>query len=713
MSELVSFEVDGNVAVIVINNPPVNALSPGVPEGIQSGIERALADAGIDAVVIVGGGRTFIAGADIRQLEKLARGEVSRGGSLKNLLLLIEQSDKPVVAAIHGTALGGGLELAMACHYRVAEAGSQVGQPEVKLGIIPGAAGTQRLPRLIGIGEAAAMCAFGDPIPVERALELGLVDAIVASPIRESAVEFARQKGSERSALPRTADRTDKLAMTPACQQSLAETRRRAERMKEPSPALRAIAAVEAAGSLSFAAGCQREEELFEESIRSPVAQGLMHVFFGQREVAKIPGLSSDTAVLSVKRVGILGAGTMGTGIATAYAASGFEVLWQDESKEALDRGVAQARSFLERMAGKSGWSKEELSRKQEGIKTTTGLVGFDQVDLVIEAAFENLELKRKIFAELGQRTKPGAILASNTSTLDIDSMAEASTRPEWVVGHHFFSPAHVMKLVEVVRGAKTRPDVLATSMQLAKRLGKVGVLVGNARGFVGNRMYGPYQREAQFLVEEGASPEQVDRVMEAFGMAMGPLAVGDLAGLDVGYRVRQESAHLVPAGWRVPRVSDRLCELGRFGQKVGKGWYQYGSGSRDRQSDPAVAAVIEEVARSAGLVRRTVSDAEIEERILLALALEGIACLEEGLAIRPVDIDIIYVLGYGFPGHKGGPMFWADHFGLEKIYHRARELEKTQGPWWKPAKLLASLVGAGQTLEGWSRSGKKFAVGG
>ncbi|MBY0589360.1 3-hydroxyacyl-CoA dehydrogenase, partial [bacterium] len=371
--------------------------------------------------------------------------------------------------------------------------------------------------------------------------------------------------------------------------------------------------------------------------------------------------------------------------------------------------GLSQAKSYLARMGTKQGWSPEEITAKQNSLQPTSQYAGFDEVDLVIEAVFESLDLKKKIFAEIGSRTKPGAILASNTSTLDIDAMADASSRPDSVVGHHFFSPAHVMKLIEIVRGKETRPDVLATSMQLAKRLGKVGVLVGNARGFVGNRMYGPYQREAQFLVEEGATPEQVDRVMEAFGMAMGPLAVGDLAGLDVGYRVRKEAAHLVPAGWRQPVISDKLCELGRYGQKVGRGWYLYPENARERQSDPELLNLIEDVSRSAGIKRRAVPDAEIQERILFALAIEGIRVLEEGLAIRPVDIDIIYVLGYGFPAHKGGPMFWADRWGLERIYHQARELEKSHGPWWSPPELLASLVGAKTTLESWCRDGKKF----
>jgi 3-hydroxyacyl-CoA dehydrogenase len=711
MSELVSYRVDENVAVITINNPPVNALSPGVPEGIAEGVEKGESDSAVDAIVIVGGGRTFIAGADIRQLEKLARGETNRSPRLKELLVHIERSDKPVIAAIHGTALGGGLELAMGCHYRIAQKGSQVGQPEVKLGIIPGADGTQRLPRLVGLAKAAEMCAVGDPISASEAESLGLVDRVVSGPIEEEGIAFAREVVKSNKSLPRTADRREKLTITPGAAESIAKLRQKVSRFKEPGPALRAIAAVEAAGTMSFEAGSQREAELFEESIRSDAAQGLMHVFFGQREVAKIPDLPADTPTIPVKSVAILGAGTMGTGIATSYAAAGFSVLWQDESVEAIERAIQTARSNLERIATRAGWPGAELEKKQSALQSTRDFAGFDQVDLVIEAVFENLDLKKKIFAELSARTKPGSILASNSSTLDIDAMARATSRPEWVVGHHFFSPAHVMKLVEVVRGAKTRPDVLTTSMHLAKKLGKVGVMVGNQRGFVGNRMYGPYQREAQFLVEEGATPEQVDRVMEAFGMAMGPLAVGDLAGLDVGYRVRQESAHLVPVGWRTPEISDRLAKMGRHGQKTGRGWYLYPAGSRERQIDPEVTAIIDEVARAGGISRRPVDDAAIEERIMLALIIEGIRVLEEGLAIRPVDIDIIYVLGYGFPSHRGGPMFYADKMGLEKIYRRAKELEKSQGPWWSPPQLLASLVGAKQTLGSWSAAGKKFAT--
>jgi 3-hydroxyacyl-CoA dehydrogenase len=710
MGEPVRLERADHVALIVIDHPPVNALGPGVPEGIEEAVERALADSGIDAIVILGSGRTFVAGADIRQLEKLARGQAKRSPRVKDLLLKIERSPKPVVAAIHGSALGGGLELAMACHYRIALASAQLGQPEVKLGIIPGAAGTQRLPRLVGVVKAATMCALGEPISAREGLQVGLLDQIVEEPLRASAIAFACDVARPGKSHPRTADRTDPGPLTPADRELLDQLRQRLKKLKEPGPALRAVAAVEASCELSFEQGCRREEELFEESIRSESAQGLMHIFFGQREVAKVPGLPIETPTLPISRIGLLGAGTMGTGIATSYAAAGISVLWQDESPDALDRGLRLAWENLERMASRAGWLPTDLAARKDLLRPTSGYAGMDEVDLVIEAAFEDLELKKRIFAELDRVARPGAILASNTSTLDIDAMALATHRPEYVVGHHFFSPAHVMKLLEVVRGEKTSPAVLATSMQLAKRLGKVGVMVGNRRGFVGNRMYGPYQREAQFLVEEGASPEQVDRVMEEFGMAMGPLAVGDLAGLDIGYRVRRESAHLVPEGWRTPKIADRLVERGRLGQKVGRGWYVYPSGGRDRQHDPAIEDILAELARESAQVRRPIADDVVRERILLALILEGIRVLEEGVAIRPVDIDVIYVLGYGFPAHRGGPMFHADRWGLEYIFHRTREWARTLGAWWSPPELLASLVGAGQTLSEGLAEGKKWS---
>jgi 3-hydroxyacyl-CoA dehydrogenase len=703
MSELVNYSDDYNVAFITIENPPVNALSPGVPEGIEEGLRQALADDSIRAVVIIGGGRTFVAGADIRELEKVARGDHARSPKLKELLVEIEDSPKPVIAAIHGNALGGGLELAMACHYRIASPGTKVGQPEVKLGIIPGAAGTQRLPRLVGLAKAAEMCAVGDPISVDDAHALGLIDAIVEGDLKEGAIQFAGDVVQKTP--PKTRERQDKLVPQTGQADQLADLRKRFESRKEMVPApVAAIDAVEITATTTFEAGCQREGELFEACIRSPAAQALMHVFFGEREVAKIPDMPITTPVHDIKRVAVLGAGTMGSGIATAYAAANLPVLLQDEEPAGLERGLAAVAHNLGRMATRRGWSPEELKRRVNLVQATRDFAGFDAVDLIVEAVFEGMQLKKEVFAKLDGIARKGCILATNTSTLSVDEIASATSRPSWVVGHHFFSPAHVMRLLEIVRGKETAGDVLATSMALAKKLGKVGVMVGNCRGFVGNRMYGPYQREAQFLVEEGATPEQVDRVMEAFGMAMGPLAVGDLSGLDVGWRVRKESAHLVPQGWRQPVISDRLCEMGRFGQKTGRGWYLYEKENRQRKTDPELPALLDTVARENGIARRAVGDEEIRDRLLLALIVEGARILEEGFALRPVDIDIIYVYGYGFPAYQGGPMFYADRWGLDKVCRQADELAASEGPWWRPPGLLVELAEKGGTFRGWKR---------
>ena len=679
MSDLVRYEVRDGVAVLTIDNPPVNALSPGVPEGIREGVERALTDAAARAIVIMGGGRTFIAGADIREFAKIVAGEKPRL-NLYSLLEFIEDSPKPVVMAIHGTALGGGLEVAMSGHYRVAVAGAQVGQPEVKLGIIPGAAGTQRLPRLCGVVTAAEMCAFGEPIDAAEAHTAGIVDAIIDGDLRTGAVAFAQDALTRP--VRKVRDREEKLG-----HQHLADLRFRVgKRLRGQTAPVAAIDAVEAAANLPFAAGCEFESKLFNQCLFSSQSKALIHIFFGERAVAKIPGLGKDAEILKISRAAIVGAGTMGAGIATCYLNAGIPVALQEVTPAALDAGVARIRRNYESSIQKGRMSSGEVEERLNLLRPTLSYEGFEKADIIVEAVFENLELKKKTFAHLDTLAKPEAILATNTSTLDIDSIAAATGRPEQVIGHHFFSPANVMRLLEIVRGKKTSDSVIATSMDLAKKLKKVGVLVGNCRGFVGNRMFHEYMTQAVFLVEEGAEPKFVDDVLYEWGMAMGPLAVGDLAGLDVGWRIRQEFRNLEVPGVRYPQAGDQLAEMGRYGQKTGKGWYLYDA-ERRATPDAEVTQIVVAVAAEHGIARRATSKEEVLERTLLALVNEGARILEEGIALRAVDIDIIYVNGYGFPAWRGGPMKWAELEGLKAVCERIRKLG------WEPAPLLLTLA--------------------
>ncbi len=702
MTDLVSYEVDSAsaVGVITVNNPPVNALSPGVPEGIAASLSRALEDDAVEAVVLVGGGRTFIAGADIKEFGRITSGEKRRGPDLHELLDELESSPKPVVCAIHGTAFGGGLEVAQACHYRVATATAQVAQPEVKLGLIPGAAGTQRLPRLIGLARAAEMCALGEPVSATDACEWGLIDRIVDGELLDGAIAFAREVARIGEAPRRTRDLTERIDASGEARAALGRLREQvARRSRGQIAPLRAIEAVELAASTPFDEGVRQESGIFRECLFSDQSKALIHAFFGEREVRKVLGIPKDTPRLEIRSAAVVGAGTMGGGIAMSYANAGIPVLLKEADQERLDHGIAVIRRNYESTMKKGRMSAADVERCMALITPTLTYDGFPDVDIVVEAVFEGMDLKKRVFGELKDVTRPDAILASNTSTLDIDAIASVTGRPEMVIGHHFFSPANVMRLLEIVRGAKTADRVIATSMALATKLRKVGVLVGNCRGFVGNRMFGPYMREAQFLVEEGATVEEVDNALYEFGMAMGPLAVGDLAGLDVGWRIRKEYAHLTPAGMREPLVADRLCEMGRFGQKTGGGWYRYEEGNRAPLPDPEVAWMIRESAAASGIEQRALAPEEIVERTVYALVNEGARILEEGYAQRAVDIDIIYIHGYGFPAHRGGPMWYADTVGLEEVLERVREFEARQGFWWKPAGLLEELAAAGRTF--------------
>ena len=652
---MVSTKKLGSVAVVTIDNPPVNALSPGVPEGIVEQIAAANLDPEVQAIVVIGAGRTFIAGADIKEFGKITSGQ-RKELTLLPQLLSIEDSAKPVVMAIHGTAFGGGLEVAMAGHYRVAAANAQVGQPEVKLGIIPGAAGTQRLPRLAGIAKALEMCVTGDPVTASDALQAGIVDRIVEGDLLEGAVAFANEAASQ--APPKTRDRREKLTQDAA---AFDEARRQAAKKYRGQIAqIAAIDAVEGATRLDFEAGCRLEGELFRKCLFSPQSKALIHVFFGEREVAKIPGIGKDTPTLPIRKAAVVGAGTMGGGIAMNYANAGIPVLVKESSQDALDRGMAIIRKNYENSVRKGRFPQAVMDHRMALITPTLTYDGFESADIVTEAVFENMALKKEIFAELDGVMREGAILATNTSTLDVDAIAGATRRPELVIGHHYFSPANVMRLMEIVRGKATSNSVIATSMELAKRLKKVGVLAGNCFGFIGNRMVAAYRREAQFLAEEGTPPESIDGAMYDWGMAMGPLAVGDLAGLDVGWRIRQEWKHLEKPGERQPHAENRLCEMGRFGQKTGAGWYRYDENRRP-SSDPVVAEVLAKVASEYQIPQRISSAEEIVDRCVGALIREGRKLLEEGIALRSVDIDIVYVYGYGFPAWRGGPMFFSD----------------------------------------------------
>lgn len=696
MSDLVQVSKVRDVAIITINNPPVNALSPGVPEGISAAIEQVDRDASIHAAVVIGSGRTFVAGADIKEFGKITSGQKPRVW-LHALLRRIEDCRKPVVMAIHGTAFGGGLELAMAGHYRLASGDAQVGQPEVKLGIIPGAGGTQRLPRLAGVAQAVMMCAEGNPVSAQEALKVGILDQLVEGDLLAGAVAFAREIAAQPA--PKTRERNNKLE-TPAQNAPIFAAARDTVRKKQRgmTAPIAAINAVEAATRLPFDEGLQVEQELFTGCLFSDQSKALIHVFFAEREATKIPDLPKETPAVAVGNVAVVGAGTMGGAIAMVFANAGIPVLLKEVDQPALDRGVATIAKNYANSIKRGRLTERDAEERLKLISPTLSYDGFRDRDMIVEAVFEGMALKKQVFGELDRVCKPGAILATNTSTLDIDEISSATSRPESVIGTHFFSPANVMRLLEVVRGRATSREVIATCMQLSKRVGKIGVLVGNCRGFVGNRMFHPYRREAQFLVEEGASVEAVDTALYEFGMAMGPLATGDLAGLDVGWRIRKEYRHLQEPDVRQPLAEDRLCEMGRFGQKTGAGWYKYDE-NRRAIPDPEVVELVRKAALEAHIPQRQIVAEEIVDRCLDALVNEGARILEGGYALRAGDIDLIYLNGYGFPAYRGGPMWYADTLGLKKVYERTREFEERHGKLWTPAPLLQQLAEQGRTF--------------
>jgi 3-hydroxyacyl-CoA dehydrogenase len=700
MSELVSTSKRAGVCILTVQNPPVNALSDGVPQGILKGLEEAEADAGVRAIVIIGGGRTFIAGADIKELEAAARHPEKGGPDLHPLLARVEAATKPVIMAMHGTALGGGLELAMAGHYRVAVPDALLGMPEANLGIIPGAEGTQRLPRLVGVATALDLCISSRLFKAGEAQTMGLVDRVLEADLLEGACAYAAEVAS--LPIPRTCDRNDKLGSPQANAPLFAAAHEQARKLRPHQTApLRAIEAIKIATTLPFDEGCRRERSLATESLASPQAQAMMHVFFAERGVGKVAGTPRP-----IQHVGILGAGTMGGGIAMACVNVGIPVLLKDTSQESLDRGIATIRKNYERSVSRGRTPQAVMDQRMAMITPQLTYDGFETVDLVIEAAFEGMAVKQQLFSELDTIAKPGCVLATNTSTLDIDAIAATTKRPQDVVGLHFFSPANVMRLVEIVRGKATSDDTLATATAIAKTLKKVGVVVGNGRGFVGNRMMFAYMREAQFLVEEGALPEQVDQALTNFGMAMGIFAVDDLGGIDLLWRVRQEWKHLDAPGVRKPVVHDRLYESGRWGQKRGAGWYHYNDDKMKPSPDPAVRELVEKTSAELGFVRRAIPEQEIIHRCLLAMVNEGAKILSEGLAERAADIDVIYTTGYGFPTWRGGPMWYADSIGLRAAYHRICAFEQQFGSaLWSPASLLRNLAEQDTTFAAWDRS--------
>jgi 3-hydroxyacyl-CoA dehydrogenase len=697
VNELVRSERERDIAVVTIENPPVNALSPGVPEGLKAAVQQANADAEVRAIVVIGAGRTFIAGADVNEFGKATAGQYL--ASLRDAVLAVEDSAKPVVMAIHGSAFGGGLEIAMAGHYRLIAPGAQVGQPEVKLGLIPGAGGTQRLPRLAGVAKALEMCAFGTPVTAQEALGSGIVDRIVEGDLRSEAIAFAREVAGKP--ILRTRDLNEKLASAdPAIFPATRDQARK--KLRGQTAPMAAIAAVEASTRLPFTDGLRFEAELFDECLRSPQSKALIYAFFAERAAAKIPGLASGTPVYEIQRAGIIGAGTMGGGIAMAFANAGIPVAIREISQDALDRGIGHIRRNYAGAVKSGRMTEEAAQRRLALIIPQLTLAGFDQADIIVEAVFENLAVKQQVFREIDSVAKPGCVLATNTSALDIDQIAAATKRPEMVVGLHFFSPANIMRLVELVRGKATRSEVTATAAALTKRLGKIGVIAGNCPGFIGNRMINVYGREAQFLVEEGATVEDVNQALFDFGMAMGPLAMYDLVGNDVMRDIAAAVGAAPEAGashLRQPLVLPELCGLGRLGQKTGKGWLRYDE-NRRASADPEVAALIESTARAGGIQRRVISKDEIVDRCTLALVNEGARILEEGMALRASDIDVVYLTGYGFPAWRGGPMFYADTAGLQRAVARIEEFERHHGAaLWTPAPLLRRLTEEGKTF--------------
>ncbi len=689
-----NYAVHDGTAVITLNNPPVNAMGHAMRQDVAACLEAAWADPQVHSIVIIGAGKLFCGGADVKAFNTPAsRAEPSS----RTIVKQIEESSKPVIAAIHGNALGLGLEFAMGCHYRVARHDAKLGLPEVKLGLLPGGGGTQRLPRLVGVEAAMHMIIEGNPVTGAQALEMGLVDEVANDELLPVALAFAtRVSGRDEHPVV-----SRHQAQAPADADWFEQQREKIAARKRGFPApLECLACIEAAVTLPFDEGMKFERERFDVLVNGTESKAMRHLFLAERAAAKIADIPADTPVGEVASVAIIGAGTMGGGIAMSFANVGIPVILIEAKQEALDRGLATIRKNYERTVSRGRLAADEAETRIARIEPTLDLERMAQADLVIEAVFEDMDVKKELFLKLDAICKVGAVLATNTSRLDVDEIAAVTSRPESVIGLHFFSPANVMRLVEVVRGKLTAPEIILTSMAVVRKIGKLPVLVGVCDGFVGNRMVAQYAREAEFLLEEGATPQQVDGALQKFGLAMGRFAMSDLAGLDISWASRKRQAATRPAHLRYSKVADRLCELGRFGQKTSAGYYRYEPGSRTPIPDPIVQQIIDECAREAGIERRQIDDELIVERCIYALVNEGAKVLEEGIVQRSSDIDLIYVNGYGFPAWRGGPMFYADTVGLDKVYARIREFHEQHGEFWEPAPLLKKLVEEGRSFK-------------
>ncbi|MGE5269402.1 MAG: 3-hydroxyacyl-CoA dehydrogenase NAD-binding domain-containing protein [Thiohalocapsa sp.] len=691
--ELVRFEKEGDVGLIIVDNPPVNALSPGVPEGIVKAVDQGNADPAVTAMVLLGTGRSFIAGADIRQFGRGPSGPPSG----RRPYDVLDQSQKPVVAAIHGYALGGGLEMALACHYRVAVPSAKVGLPEVQIGILPGAGGTQRLPRLIGPKAALDMITSGRHVPAEEAKALGIVDELLPEgDVRAAAIAFAGRV-ADRRPLPRIRDRSERLAegTTELFEATRKGIARRARNQRAPYAC---IEAVEAACTMPFDEGLALERKLFDEQVNSEEARGLRYAFFAEREAQKIPFIARDIQLRPTEHPAIVGAGTMGGGIAMSFADNGFAVKITDATPEALERGMARIKSNYETSVRRGSLTQEEMEKRLARIRPVPKIEDIADADVVIEAVFEQIPVKEAVWKQLDAVVKPGTLLYSNTSGINIDIMANVTSRPQDVAGTHFFAPANVMKLFEVVKGTKTANDVLATAMALGRKIGKVSALAGNTDGFVANRSRAPFSSEMVIMLEEGALPEQVDKVMVDFGYPIGPFATADLSGLDIGYDTRKRRAEQYPNYRKLP-IADRVVEAGRLGQKNGRGWYRYEAGDRTPHPDPEVARIIKETAAELGVPQHEFSDDEILKRLLFASVNEACKILDEGKALRASDVDVMWLYGFGFPRYRGGLMYWADTIGVREVYNQIAAWHQRYGDRWAPSPLLRRLAEAGTPL--------------
>jgi len=687
------YQVNGAVAVITLANPPVNGLGLSTRKGIVDGVNKALNDAAVKAIVITGAGKAFSGGADIKEFNTPA---ATAEPALNTVIRVIENSEKPVIAAIHSVAMGGGLELALGCHYRVAVPGAQIALPEVKLGILPGAGGTQRLPRVVGLEMALNMIVSGTPVPSEKLAKTKLFDQMIEGDLMQGAIAFANKVADVRP-LPKVRDiKID----YPNYEGFLQFSRNTVKAVAGPYPApLKCVEAVAAAVSKKFDEGMKIERELFMELVQTTESKALRHAFFAERAASKIPDVPADTPQREIRSAAVIGAGTMGGGIAMNFANAGIPVKILEMKQEALDKGLATIRKNYENTMKKGKLTQEKFDQRIGLISGTLSYDDIAQADIVVEAVFEDMAVKETVFKKLDEVMKQGAILASNTSTLDLDKIASFTKRPQDVIGLHFFSPANVMRLLEIVRGAKTGKDVLATSMALSKKIKKVGVVSGVCDGFIGNRMIEQYSRQAGFLLEEGCTPEQVDKAIEKLGFAMGPFRMGDLAGNDIGWYIRKRR-YVEKPEVTYSKTADLLCEMGRFGQKTSAGWYDYKPGDRKPYPSQLVNDMIVKHSADIGVERRKISDEEIVERLVFALVNEGARILEEGIAMRASDIDMVYLTGYGFPVYRGGPMFYADTVGLPNVVMAMQKYAKGRhGDAWTPAPLLARLAAEGKTF--------------